>query len=103
MRFDINNTVTVGSTACGEPTATLLVFAKGRLRDQIIAIGEQQADFDRLHRRVIAVREMDGPVAMVVNDRNDFCVFLDEWQATSAAWIEDAFLRARRAALPLSA
>lgn len=98
MRLVINNDVTVGSTTC-EPTATLFVFAGGRLRTRIVAAAQRQVSLDPIHRRLIVLAETnDGPAAMVVNDRTGFCVCLDEWRATTAAWIEDAFLQTRRSA-----
>lgn len=98
MRLVINNDVTVGSTT-SEPTATLFVFATGSLRGRIIAVAEPQVSLDPIHRRLAVRAETnDGPPAMVRNDRTGMCVFLDEWRATTAAWIEDAFLQTLRAA-----
>jgi len=98
MRLDINNEVTVGSTACGEPTATLFVFGTGGRREQIVAVAGGQVSLDPVHRRLVVAGEReDGPAAMIVNEWSGVCVYLDEWEATSAALIENAFLRTRRA------
>lgn len=87
-------------------TATFVVLANGALADVIARIAGQHAAYDRSHRRVIGKEERDAvvaqlrywtagglPAAVVIDQRNEVCVSLDEWQATTDAWIEDAFLK----------
>lgn len=92
-------------------SATLVVIAGGNLGKRIARLGDDHAAFDRANRRVLraedeaypapeVVRQWDSHAAAVMLDSNEnVIVFLDAQHATSEAWIEDAFVRARGSAL----
>ena len=95
--------------AISDPAATLIVLADGTVGRNIARLAQRHADFDPDCRRVLRpgdavypaptsiVRwKKHGAAALVVNAGGEVCALLDERQATTEAWIEDAFVRARR-------
>lgn len=76
--------------------ATLVVIAEGDLGERIAHVGEEQAAFDPENRRVLRVHARSEAAAVMLDAHDQPVVFLDEHYATSAPWIEDAFVRAAR-------
>jgi len=95
--------------ATSDPAATLIVLADGHLGRNIARLAQRHADFDPDCRRVLRPGDAvyptsssivpwkeHGAAALVVNAGGEVCALLDERQATTEAWIEDAFVRGRR-------
>ena len=84
--------------------ATLVVTATGREATRIADLADDHASLDRARRQVIrreptSHRVRDRRVAVVIiSSRGNICGVLNRKQALSAAWIEDAFVRALRPA-----
>ena len=79
--------------------ATLVVIASGKAGKRIARVASEHAAFDPNRRRVVRLesRTADAaPAALVIDADGEVCVTLSRARATSAAWIEDAFLRALR-------
>jgi len=101
-----------GISLCGAPppAATFVVLASGYLGRRIARLAEEHASFDPRGRRVLRPGDIGYPggpeierwrcasavVAVMLNCRSEVCERFDARRATAAAWIEDAFLRARR-------
>jgi hypothetical protein len=92
-------------------TVTFVILAGGELGDRIARLADNQAAFDRNRRRIMRlplagmrIGLMDNPdfgnaVALILGSEGDLWGCLDERRATTAAWIEDAFLRATTASI----
>lgn len=94
----------------GGEAATLIVVASGSLGQSIAALAEERASYDPERRRVLKPGDIlypaserlarwrgdTGAAALVLNERGELCQRLDGVRALIAAWIDDAFLRARR-------
>jgi len=91
------------------PSATFVVIADGFLGKRIATLAQEHAAFDPDFRCVlrpddalyppsasIAPWSRRGAAALVVSSSGDVCALLDLQQATTAGWIEDAFLSAKR-------
>lgn len=90
--------------------ATFVVLATGYLGRRIARLAAEQESFDPYGRRVLrpgdpgypeprqieAWRRGTTAVAVMLNIRGEVCERFDPQRATAAAWIEDAFVRARR-------
>jgi hypothetical protein len=89
--------------------ATFVVVANGALGRQIADLAQQLAEFDPDCRRVLRPGDAKYPApaavaacsngdtaAFVVDGFGRICAVLNRQQAIGEAWIEDAFLRARR-------
>jgi hypothetical protein len=89
--------------------ATLIVVAEGRLEKRVTRMAAAHAAFDPDSRTVMRPGDAlyppqallepwtsRGAAALVVNASGHVCAVLDSLQATTAGWIEDAFLSARR-------
>lgn len=85
---------------------TLVVLIGGGHGRRIVRLAQEHADFDPLGRRVVGLEEpvFQGncssncvTAAIVVNAEGAICAILDARQAMTEAWIEDAFVRAKRA------
>ena len=84
---------------------TIVVLIGGRRGRRIARLAQKHADFDPIGRRVMgpddpafrgACRPNPAAAALVVDTKGVICATLDPRQATSEAWIEDAFVRAKR-------
>lgn len=81
-------------------SATFVILADGDLGDLIARLADDQAAFDRSRRRIVHVPLAPGSVgtgnaaALILDAQGMIWGYLDEVQATTAAWIENAFLRA---------
>ena len=89
--------------------ATFVVVATGRLGRRIAELAQEHAEFDPDCRRVLRPGDAKYPspaaiaasaardaAAFVVNGSVEICAVLDQYQAVDEAWVEDAFVRARR-------
>lgn len=89
--------------------ATFVIVADGPLGRRIADLAQQHAEFDPDCRFVlrpgdarypapaaVATWSGRGAAAFVINGFGEICAVLDDRQAIGEAWVEDAFLRARR-------
>jgi len=88
--------------------AILVVVATGRLGSRIAEVAQEHAEFDPDCRGVLrpgdarypSMKDLerwtgDGTAALMVDGGGRVCARLDERQATSRPWIENAFLQGR--------
>ena len=95
-------------------SAKLIVITGGPAAERISKFADEHAAFDRTNRKVLRLGDDAYPTeetiarwarnaaAVVLNVDGAPVIFLDEQRAMSAAWIEDAFLRASARRLPVS-